>query len=594
MRRPSRGAVNSAATPRGGERSRYSEAGDTLIEVLLALIVLSLASVAVIAAFSTTISASSEHRSLATFNTMIRSATEQAISQVQGTSAVPFNNCAPLAYYQAGIGTVNFAPPPSGTDYTAAITGVSYWNGPAGFVSGNAAYLLCLSTYPNSPQEITLTITDPDNNTSYSNSFVVDDSVAVPPVPVCSSGAVADLLVFNTEPAGANAGSAFTVQPEIWVKNTAGNCVVTSDLSPVTMTITAGTGTSGAVLSNCSVPPGSGDLNYQNCSINLAGNTAYTLTATDNNGTLTATSSPFYVIAQLAVPVITAATPSNTAPNALTVVFTPPGNAQVGQSYSAEACTNSAMTNGCVNQGSITSGSDMTGLVSGTAYYLQVTALAGNGFIASTSAVYGPSSATISQLGAPGTPALNYGPVAGSITVTFSGSTPLIGGQTYSAKACTNGGMTTGCVTTGSITSGGTFTGLVYSMGNAGTAYFVTVTANANNGFTASAASGVSTSHADTSQVNAPTGVTAVAGGSTNSLKVTFTASGGSGVANYSATYCTNSGMTTGCHTQNNVTSPTTITNLTHHGSYWVQITANPNAGYVSNISTPSVNGTAS
>ena len=43
-------------------KSRYSEAGDTLVEVLLAIVILGLASVAILLAFGTSISGSAEHR----------------------------------------------------------------------------------------------------------------------------------------------------------------------------------------------------------------------------------------------------------------------------------------------------------------------------------------------------------------------------------------------------------------------------------------------------------------------------------------------------------------------------------------------------
>ena len=54
-----------------GPRPGRSEVGDTLIEVLLALVVLGLASVALLIAFGTTISASSDHRGLATSETAL-------------------------------------------------------------------------------------------------------------------------------------------------------------------------------------------------------------------------------------------------------------------------------------------------------------------------------------------------------------------------------------------------------------------------------------------------------------------------------------------------------------------------------------------
>jgi type II secretory pathway pseudopilin PulG len=65
------------------ERAPRSEVGDTLIEVLLALVILGLASVALLLAFGTSISSSAEHRSLTTFDTVLRTASEEAISQIQ-------------------------------------------------------------------------------------------------------------------------------------------------------------------------------------------------------------------------------------------------------------------------------------------------------------------------------------------------------------------------------------------------------------------------------------------------------------------------------------------------------------------------------
>src|ERR1035438_2679235 len=65
------------------DRDRHSEAGDTLIEVLLALIVLGLASVALLIAFSTSISASATHRILATDDTVLATATQVTIANIQ-------------------------------------------------------------------------------------------------------------------------------------------------------------------------------------------------------------------------------------------------------------------------------------------------------------------------------------------------------------------------------------------------------------------------------------------------------------------------------------------------------------------------------
>ena len=65
------------------EGSRFSEAGDTLIEVLLAIVVLGLAATALLTGFATAITASANHRDLATLDSSMRTAVNEAIAQVQ-------------------------------------------------------------------------------------------------------------------------------------------------------------------------------------------------------------------------------------------------------------------------------------------------------------------------------------------------------------------------------------------------------------------------------------------------------------------------------------------------------------------------------
>src|SRR5580698_8274926 len=61
----------------------HGERGDTLIEVLVALVVLGITALAIIIAFSTSISASQEHRDLATANIVMANYSQQAIAQIQ-------------------------------------------------------------------------------------------------------------------------------------------------------------------------------------------------------------------------------------------------------------------------------------------------------------------------------------------------------------------------------------------------------------------------------------------------------------------------------------------------------------------------------
>jgi hypothetical protein len=300
-------------------------------------------------------------------------------------------------------------------------------------------------------------------------------------------------------------------------------------------------------------------------------------------------SASFYNYTQLTAPVITSAVPDATTPGGLDVRFTPSSPSAGVQSYTAKICADSGMTIGCVTQTSYTSGAMIQGVI-GKSYFAQITALASNGYLGSTSSVFGPSSPTDGQMGTPGTPMLNFGSVAGSVAVTFTASSPAVGGQTYSAEACTNANMTTGCVTQGVIASGGDLTGLNFtpgSSGGPGTVYYVTVTANAVTGYTASAPSAHSaSSQAATSQVNAPTNVQTNTNGGRNTLTVTFTASTGAVPASYTDELCTDQGMLQNCQTIANAKSTgSTYSGLGHRSTYYVTVTAlPPSNAYVSNI----------
>jgi len=98
---------------------------------------------------------------------------------------------------------------------------------------------------------------------------------------------VAAKLAFTTQPVGSGYGTPFATQPVVTIQDKLGNTVTSSSLS-VTLAITAGTGTSGAVLS-CSggtaKAGSSGVATFSGCSITKAG-TGYTLTATATSVTI--------------------------------------------------------------------------------------------------------------------------------------------------------------------------------------------------------------------------------------------------------------------------------------------------------------------
>jgi type II secretory pathway pseudopilin PulG len=76
-------------------RWQRGDAGDTLIEILFAVVIISLTVAAVMGALTTTITGSAEHRQLATDDTLVKSFAESVKYQLQlRTSPAPaFENC---------------------------------------------------------------------------------------------------------------------------------------------------------------------------------------------------------------------------------------------------------------------------------------------------------------------------------------------------------------------------------------------------------------------------------------------------------------------------------------------------------------------
>ena len=106
------------------------------------------------------------------------------------------------------------------------------------------------------------------------------------------SAGTAAMLVFDTQPSGVKGGTAFTHQPVVSVEDLGGNKVANST---VDLSITKGTGTSGAQLTctgGKSILAATGTATYSGCAIDHVGS-AYTLTA--KSGGLAGISSTFDV-----------------------------------------------------------------------------------------------------------------------------------------------------------------------------------------------------------------------------------------------------------------------------------------------------------
>jgi hypothetical protein len=116
-------------------------------------------------------------------------------------------------------------------------------------------------------------------------------------------------LVFTQQPSNGTAGTPIAPAVTVTARDAAGN-VATGFVAAVTLTITPGTGTGGAVASSNVVGAVSGVATFSNLSINLAG-TAYTLDATTGQGGVTgSTSTAFDIVAGAAASLQFSAEPS--------------------------------------------------------------------------------------------------------------------------------------------------------------------------------------------------------------------------------------------------------------------------------------------
>lgn len=174
-----RGIMGRSLTRHVGQRAAStnqigSEAGDTLVELLVAIAVLGLVGVALLGGFSTVIGASAEYRSLTTIDSVLKNFAESATYNIQlqtGPAPYPlFTPCAALPTGQATTSTnVNYNGqpisynPPAG--YAITVTGIQY-------LYQNTSFSSSCDSNQFEPQLITAKATGP-KGTSATLSFVV-------------------------------------------------------------------------------------------------------------------------------------------------------------------------------------------------------------------------------------------------------------------------------------------------------------------------------------------------------------------------------------------------------------------------------------
>jgi Tfp pilus assembly protein PilV len=250
-------------------RSRATEAGDTLVELLIALVVIGITATALLAGFSTSLSASAEHRHLATTDTALKGYVEAATYQIQlqqppSATFAQFLQCTTMptaAAYTSAIAATMSPATPSGfalpTGYTASITNVQ-------FLSGTTWSPTCTAVQPPPPQMLTAQVSG--NGGSESLDFVVSDPAylpAPPAAPAIAGGSTASSTQTSTNSFTIPISAKGTPEPSLststlpagvtFVDNGGGSGTLTGTAS-ITSPITPGTYTFTITASNGVLP----------------------------------------------------------------------------------------------------------------------------------------------------------------------------------------------------------------------------------------------------------------------------------------------------------------------------------------------------
>lgn len=543
------------------------EGGDTLVEVLISLLILSITVVSLLVAFSTAFASSAEHRNLAVTDTVLRSVAEQVYSAFQQTSSPVFAACPSatttdeqLSSYNGLLATALTPPAPYASTYSASITSLYYWSGSDFSLTSSTC-----TTGTTVPQELTVQVLGPRGQ-SESVALVISGSGQI---------IVAPSVQLNTPNVTSVTVPASTI---------GGLTIAYSDSTnePSGQTYTARACTDASMSIHCtlytSYKSGTNILGL------IPGTTYYvTVTADASTGYIFATSSTSSAVSSgsSTIPTVTSVVPSASTAGSVVVTFAGLTTPPTGQTYTATACTDSAMSRNCVNETLFTSGSIIEGLDPASRYYVTVTANVNGSSPATTSIVASPAALATSQLAAPNTVAATSSlSAAGVIDVSFNSSSNAPSNQLYKAEACTNNAMSSGCVTVNSFTTGSQISGLT-----AGTSYYVTITANASSGYLVSTSS-VTTGVKATITLTAPS-ISSTSSGSTGTASISFVGSSNAPSGQtYAANVCTSSTMTSGCSTVNPYASGANITGLTSGATYYVMISANRSSGYLAATST--------
>jgi len=183
---------------------RNLDAGDTLLEILITLVIISLALVALMGAFTTTINASADYRNASNLNTALVDVTQNAIAQLQQQAAPLFTPCATATIYNNKL---NLTLP----GYTITVTAVDDLVG-GNFVPVNPSTCNPTSPASTAPQEIFLSANRTGSIATAPIAFVIDDRGGAPAAALPTSV----ITVYSTPPTTAYVNGTYDLsQPKV-------------------------------------------------------------------------------------------------------------------------------------------------------------------------------------------------------------------------------------------------------------------------------------------------------------------------------------------------------------------------------------------
>jgi len=219
---------------------RRSDAGDTLVEVLITIIILSVTGLALLEGFTTTLTGSAQYQSLAGNDVVLRAAAESAFSMIEQQAVPAYSPCAVPKTYNDLAGTPPYGAP---SGYTATITAVGYWNG-TDFTGPQPA----CNASP-APQLITMVVTKASNSTTEQTQFVVNNLnasanvsavtvAALSPSSIPQNGSAVPVVItgsgFSTSDNDVVTFSSGDIQATSWVVESPTTIAATVSLDPLT------------------------------------------------------------------------------------------------------------------------------------------------------------------------------------------------------------------------------------------------------------------------------------------------------------------------------------------------------------------------